>query len=205
MRARLPAALLAALTILLLTVTTAGPPATAAPTPEAAAAPMPTKRTWQSDVREAMTRSLVHLRNRVQQEKDAGGDPRMLAINLDIDNTSMATYYDRGRAVRATLLFAQEADRLGVQVFFNTGRTRRLRTRTIHELRAVGYELNRLCHREPDEDVTESKPRCRALFRSQGFTLIANVGNNPTDFVAGADGVDYERAYRLPNYGGRLS
>ena len=166
---------------------------------------MPTKKKWQADVKAAMTRSLVYLRNRVQQEEDNGGDPELLAINLDIDNTSMATYYDRGRAVRATLLFAQEADRLGVQVFFNTGRTRRLRTKTIRELKAVGYELNRLCHREPAEDVTESKPRCRALFREQGFTLIANIGNNPTDFRAGPDGVDYEKAYRLPNYNGRLS
>ena len=30
--------------------------------------------------------------------------------------------------------------------------------------------------------------------------IIANVGNRCTDFVGG----DYERAYRLPNYGNRL-
>ena len=124
MRHRLPAVLLAALTTLLLAVTTAGSPATARPTSESAAqaAPMPTKKKWQADVKTAMTRSLVYLRNRV-----------------------------------------------------------------------------------PDEDVTESKPRCRALFREQGFTLIANIGNNPTDFRAGPDGIDYEKAYRLPNYNGRLS
>ena len=38
------------------------------------------------------------------------------------------------------------------------------------------------------------------IFKKEGYTLIANVGNNDTDFV----GDGYERAYRLPNYGNRL-
>ena len=36
--------------------------------------------------------------------------------------------------------------------------------------------------------------------RDKGFTLVANVGNNKTDFQGGG----YEKAYRLPNYGGQL-
>ncbi len=79
MRHRLPAVLLAAFTILLLTVTIAGSPAHRLrhrhpPRPRRHRCPRSGQ--WQSDVREAMTRSLVHLRNRVQQEKDTGGDPR---------------------------------------------------------------------------------------------------------------------------------
>ena len=35
---------------------------------------------------------------------------------------------------------------------------------------------------------------------NNGFTIIANIGNRSTDFVGG----NYERAYRLPNYGNRL-
>ncbi len=156
-------------------------------------------------VRDVMAGSLAHLRARVRQERDAGGDVGRLAVNLDIDNTALATYYQRRTALRATLRLARLADRLGVQVVFNTGRTRALRRKTIRELRRAGFELSRLCHRRPAETVSESKPRCRARSRAQGLTIIANVGNNSTDFAAGPDGVDYERAYRLPNYGGRLS
>ena len=35
---------------------------------------------------------------------------------------------------------------------------------------------------------------------ANGFTIIANIGNRTTDFY----GNNYEKAYRLPNYGNRL-
>jgi hypothetical protein len=48
--------------------------------------------------------------------------------------------------------------------------------------------------------VQHSKQRCRASFRADGFRIVANVGNRSTDFVGGG----YERAFKLPDYGGRL-
>ena len=54
--------------------------------------------------------------------------------------------------------------------------------------------------RKKGETIPHGKQRCRDSFIDAGYTLIANVGNNPTDFV----GDGYEQAYRLPNYGGEL-
>ena len=48
--------------------------------------------------------------------------------------------------------------------------------------------------------MTTSKQRCRQEFVAKGYTIIANVGNRSTDFV----GKNYERAFKLPNYGNRL-
>ena len=43
--------------------------------------------------------------------------------------------------------------------------------------------------------------RVKVLGRPAGHRSLRNrVGNTPTDFVGG----NYERAYRLPSYGGRL-
>jgi hypothetical protein len=54
-----------------------------------------------------------------------------------------------------------------------------------------------VCLRRKGERLAAGKQRCRDGFAAEGYTLIANVGNNDTDF----EGDGYERAYRLPNYG----
>ena len=54
--------------------------------------------------------------------------------------------------------------------------------------------------RKKGETIPHGKQRCRNRFVKHGLTLIANVGNNPADF----EGDGYEKAYELPNYGGKL-
>jgi hypothetical protein len=55
--------------------------------------------------------------------------------------------------------------------------------------------------RRVGEATVPGKERCRRQFVDKGYTLIANIGNNDTDFVGG----DYERAFRLPSYDGELN
>ena len=156
----------------------------------------PSRADWIQDVRAVMKGSGAYLRERTES-----GDER-LAVNFDIDNSAIATYYD-GRdagAIPRVLRFARRAQALGVQVFFNTARTNGMRERTLDQLSAAGYDVDRLCMRRQGETLPQGKQRCRAKFAAKGFTLIANVGNNPTDFVGGG----FEKAYRLPNYGGEL-
>lgn len=179
--------LLAAVLLALVAATT-----TAAP---ASARALPSKATWSKAVKKAMTGSQAYLTDRVDA---ADGAP--LAINLDIDNTSLQTTYRRGRAVRPVLALATLAHELGVAVFFNTGRTSVKASGVAAQLQKVGYTVDSLCTRELGETLVEGKQRCRASFVAQGYTIVANVGNNPTDFEGG----DYERAFTLPNYRGRL-
>jgi predicted secreted acid phosphatase len=157
-------------------------------------AAVPGKKKWLADTRKAMYGSRAWVNTRV-----ARGD-KDLAVNLDIDNTSLATYYSRGHAVPVVLRFVKYADSKGVTVLFNTGRLQTQLTGIVAALRRAGYPVDGVCGRKSGERLATSKQRCRAHYTAKGHTIIANVGNRSTDFV----GSNYERAFRLPNYGGRL-
>ena len=85
---------------------------------------------------------------------------------------------------------------------FNTGRvnSQQQKLRTRRQLDDAGYDVTLLCLRKKGETIVSGKQRCRDKFIAKGYTLIANVGNNPTDFT----GDGYEQAYVLPNYQGQL-
>jgi hypothetical protein len=46
-----------------------------------------------------------------------------------------------------------------------------------------------------------NKTKARAAIEAQGYTIVANVGNNTTDL----DGGHAERTFKLPDYNGTLS
>ena len=163
--------------------------------PPSSAARMPSKRQWERDVRSALSGSRAYVGDRVAR----GG--HKLALNLDIDNTSLESYYAPGKPVPATLRLVKYAKSKGVAILFNTGRNVRLRAKTIRQLKRAGYPVDGLCAHYSGESLAASKQRCRQSFVNNGFTIIANIGNRGTDFVGG----NYERAYELPNYGGRLA
>lgn len=163
--------------------------------PPSEAARLPSKRHWERDVAAALAGSRAYVRDRVAQ----GG--RKLALNLDIDNTSLESHYAPGKPVPATLRLVKYAKSKGVAILFNTGRNVRLRAKTIRQLKRAGYPVDGLCAHYSGEALATSKQRCRQSFVDNGFTLIANIGNRGTDFVGG----NYERAYKLPNYGNRLA
>ena len=162
----------------------------------ASAQVVPTREQWLKDVNKAMKGSGDYLRDRT-----ADGDPG-LAINFDIDNSSIASYYDghQAGAIPRILKFAGLARSLGVALVFNTGRIDTQQERTITQLTDAGYDVAMLCMRKKGETIRHGKQRCRNKFIDAGYTLIANVGNNGTDFI----GDGYEKAFRLPNYGGEL-
>jgi hypothetical protein len=161
-------------------------------------ADVPSRAQWVDDVDQAMKRSGKHLRKRVA----AGTPEERPAINFDIDNSSIASYYDGegAGAIPRVKRYADLATSLGVDLVFNTGRIRSSYDRTLEQLTAAGYPVAALCLRRKGETIPRGKQRCRDRFIRRGYTLVANVGNNPTDFT----GTGYERAYRLPNYGGEL-
>ncbi|WP_051706369.1 HAD family acid phosphatase [Nocardioides aequoreus] len=168
-----------------------------AATPTAHASRMPSKRTWQAQNAKIMRGSVTWLRERVESRHPT----EKLAINLDIDNTSLASYYAPGKPVRPTLRLARVADSLGVKVLFNTARPEKGKRKAVRELRRAGFPVYGICARAKGLSVVEGKQDCRARFRKRGYTLVVNVGNRPTDFEGGG----FEKRYKLRSYGGRLS
>jgi predicted secreted acid phosphatase len=163
----------------------------------AQAAKLPSKRHWVKDTRKAMRGSRAWVQTRVAHPKPTDG---RLAVNLDIDNTALATKYARGKAVAVTLRFVKYADAHGVAILFNTGRLGTELSGVTQQLRDAGYPVDAICGRHGGEALVHSKQRCRSEYVAEGYTIIANVGNHTTDFTGG----DYERAFRLPSYHNRL-
>lgn len=165
-------------------------------------AALPSQRQWASDVNRAMAGSRVYIRQRVAAVDDQGGTK--LAVNLDIDNTSLASHYAYGEPVAVVLRLAQYAESQGVTLLFNTGRVQGngALAAVTRDLGRAGYAVTEICGRSSSsQGLAEGKQRCRRHFVDEGCTIIANVGNRRTDFT----GDDYERAFRLPNYGNQLA
>lgn len=168
-----------------------------APTPASAA--LPSEQKWTKDVARVMHGSDKWLDRRVA--RSAGTQDR-LAINLDIDNSSLASHYDPGHAIPRILKLARHADEVGVVLLFNTARSGTALADSEGELANAGYRVQEVCGRSSrHEKAAHSKQRCRRHFVREGYTIIANIGNHSTDFV----GKNYERAFRLPSYGNRLT
>lgn len=189
---------LAAVATALILVTTAPvlvstPTSTSAP---ASASRLPSKEQWKRDVHEAMAGSQAYL-DRVAARAAPG---ERLAVNLDIDNTMLATHYNHGHPVGDTFRFVARARELGMAVLVNSARVKSRRQATILELSRAGYKgahaFDELCLRRSGVDAASSKQACRARFIGQGYRLVANVGNRGTDFVGGG----YDRGFKLPNY-----
>ena len=157
---------------------------------------VPSRDQWLADVRAVMKGSRGHVRARLAAKRPG----ERLGVNFDIDNTVLASYYDGGGAIPKMLKLARFLERRGVAVLFNTGRESGLRRSTGRQLGRNGFPVDGLCLRARGRSLVFGKQRCRDLFAARGYTLIANVGNNDTDFV----GDGYERAYRLPDYNGAL-
>ena len=164
------------------------------PVAPAAARPLPTKKQWLSDVREAMSGSHRWLDRRVERG-------RRLAIVLDIDNTAIASHYAFPDPVRPVLRFADHARQEDVKVFFATARRQSELSGITRVLRRAGYRFAAVCGRHRSESIAHGKERCRREIERQGFTVIAMVGNRSTDFAGG----HFERAFRLPSYRNRLN
>ena len=156
------------------------------------AATVPSKQAWLDDTVKALAGSRTYVGKRVANTSGR------LAINLDIDNTSLQTYYDRGKAIPATLRLVRYAKARGVSIFFNTGRHVSMHDSVDPPAQARGLPGRRHVLKQRWETLSESKRQCRRFYVKKGFKLIANVGNRRTDFIGGYS----TPAYRLPNYGG---
>ncbi|KFG74930.1 HAD family acid phosphatase [Streptomyces mutabilis] len=159
--------------------------------------------TWQRDCRAVMDQALPYLKERIADA--APGEKQ--AIVLDIDNTSLETDFGFSYpqpANRPVLEAAQYAQEHGVDLFFVTARPGIIEAPTEWNLDHAGYESSGLYVRgflDLFRNVAEYKTAQRAHIESMGYTIIANIGNSPTDLSGG----HAEKTFKLPDYDGQLS
>lgn len=185
---------------------TAAAPAAAAPSEAAvstAAAAEVDYATWQKDVKAVIDTATPYI-----QQRTANASGQKLAIVFDIDNTTLETHYTPWYqlptpALKPSLDLAEYAKSRGVSVFFVTARPGIIESITEWNLETVGYPVDGLYVRDlPDlfDEVSAYKTASRADIESDGYKIIANVGNNNTDLVGG----HAERTFKLPDYDGLL-
>ncbi|MEW1724259.1 HAD family acid phosphatase [Streptomyces sp. NPDC093109] len=177
--------------------------ATATTTATAVAAAKPDYATWQADIATVLDEADAYVAARIAAAP-AGEKP---AIVLDIDNTSLETDYSSAiptPAIRRTLALANFAHARGVKIFFVSARPDLIQPITEYNLKKVGYPLDGLYSRsflDLFTEVSAFKTAQRVKIEKNGYTIIANIGNNTTDLTGG----HAERTFKLPDYDGQLS
>jgi acid phosphatase len=146
-----------------------------------------------------------------------------LAVVLDIDETTLSNYqemlkagfaYDskafdawvtsvNAPAIPGTLKLAQDARRLGVSVFFLTGRAESERAATERNLKAAGFDgyAGLILRGAGEEKMTavEYKSRERAKIVRDGYRIVLSVGDQWSD-LRGTPVAEYSVKYPNPYY-----
>jgi acid phosphatase len=164
-------------------------------------------------------RAIAFLRQRAAHRRPQ----EKLAMVLDIDETTLSNYqemtkadftYDsknfnawvetaQAPAIAGTLRLTGEAQRLGVSVFFLTGRPEAQRDVTERNLRAQGFQnWQQLILRPPAQASATAlayKSAARAGIAAQGYTLVLNVGDQWSD-LKGTPKAEFSVKYPDPYY-----
>jgi predicted secreted acid phosphatase len=95
----------------------------------------------------------------------------------------------RTPAIQQMLAVFKQARSLGVAVFFISGRDQRQRAATIKNLRATGFAGYRGLYLEANgaryASAADFKTPVRERIEKDGYTIIANVGDQPSDLAGG--------------------
>ena len=146
-----------------------------------------------------------------------------LAMVLDIDETSLSNYQEllqsgfnyvkndfnawvdsaHAPAIPGTLQLYKEAQKLGVSVFFITGRPESQRAATERNLTAQGYTNWQKLILRPDSAASQTvaayKSSMRAQIVGEGYKLIVNVGDQWSD-LKGNPEAEFSVKYPDPFY-----
>ncbi|MEV5434198.1 HAD family acid phosphatase [Streptomyces sp. NPDC052701] len=159
--------------------------------------------TWQKDCQAVMDQALPYLEQRIANTRP--GEKQ--ALVLDIDNTALETDFGFSYpqpANKPVLEVARYAQDHGVALFFVTARPGIISSVTDYNLKHVGYKVSGLHVRgflDLFRNVADYKTAQRVSIESQGYTIIANIGNSATDLSGG----HAEKTFKLPDYDGQLS
>jgi predicted secreted acid phosphatase len=105
----------------------------------------------------------------------------------------------RDKAIEPTLGLYRRAIAKGVAVFFITGRPENQRAATARNLSAAGYGTYQTLYLVPDgahfASAVDYKAPIRAKIEQAGYTIIANIGDQPSDLEGG----HAEKSFLLPD------
>jgi len=148
-----------------------------------------------------------------------------LAMVLDIDETALSDWkeitgvmnfgynddlfkawakLEEAQAISPTVDLFRQAQAAGVKIFFVSGRPEELRQATEDNLHKAGYDgWTRLDLKPPDyqpppgllSKIAAFKLMCREAIEAQGYVIIANVGDQPSDLAGG----HAEKTFKIPN------
>lgn len=170
-------------------------------------------------------KAIAFLRHRTTRQHPPGkpGPHEKLAMVFDIDETSLSNYpemlkadfaYDskvfdewvqsaQAPALSGSLRIFKEAQRLGVSVFFITGRHEDERDATVRNLRAQGFENWQQLTLRPvsgdGQSTSEYKSAAREQIVAQGYKIVLNVGDQWSD-LKGKPEAEFSVKYPDPYY-----
>ena len=170
-------------------------------------------------------RAISFLRRRAAHRptQAKSGSPEKLAMVFDIDETSLSNYpemlradfaYDskvfdawvqsaQAPAIPGSLRIYKEAQRLGVSIFFITGRHENERDATERNLRAQGFEnwqqLTLRAASGGPKSTSGYKSAARAQIVAQGYRIVLNIGDQWSD-LKGDPEAEYSVKYPDPFY-----
>jgi acid phosphatase len=148
------------------------------------------------------------------------GPAEKIALVLDIDETALSNYREmaaedygyipkdfdawedsaEATAIPGTLRLYQEAQKLGVTVFFITGRGEAHRAATEQNLKSQGYTnfagLTLRAPTQAKESTIEYKSGARKTIVDAGYRIVLNVGDQFSD-LKGLPAAEY--SVKLPN------
>jgi predicted secreted acid phosphatase len=164
-------------------------------------------------------RAIAFLRQRAARRRPH----EKLALILDIDDTTLSNYQEmigadfayqpsvwdawveegQAPAIPGTVRIYKEAQRLGVSIFFITGRKEAQRAATERNLRAQGFDNWNLLVMLPMNHGSQTTGAFKAVARAQiaaaGYTLALNVGDQWSD-LKGKPEAEYSVKYPDPYY-----
>lgn len=105
----------------------------------------------------------------------------------------------KAQGIAPTVRLAKASQSVGVTVFFLTGRDETVRAATAENLTRAGYsgwkELILRPARSKTPSAADYKAPQRARIERQGYTIIANIGDQPSDLAGG----HALRGFLIPN------
>ena len=169
---------------------------------------------YMSDIAVVAQRAQAWLEERAKRTRDG----ERLAVVFDLDETLLYNWphisgndfgylpaewnawVDQGQvpAIDAVREVYRSARRLGVEVFFITGRRERDRSGTERNLRTIGCAEYAALICKGDESKGTSaafKTAARERLAKEGWAIIANIGDQHSDLTGGFS----ERTFKLPN------
>lgn len=174
---------------------------------------------YEKDVDKIVTKAEQDLFRRVSENNNSD-NPHKLAMVLDIDDTSISNFdvnkvddfsdleelidkrYEKANspAIKPVLRLYNEAIANGVSVFFITFRPNNVERYTVMNLQKAGYQnWSGLTFPTDDELKMPSriyKTAARTKLVEQGYDIILNLGDQPSDLEGGNNG---EYTYKIPN------